>query len=139
MDTVSKNTYTDLKSNKNYPSLSDLPGKIVPTTEAKGPRVVLIYTAFFGSNPWKGLENSQSWTHFKGKPCPVQNCVVSYKTEEFSSSNVVIFHGRDMPHVNTLRKLHNKDLLIKPGSILSSKALPTALMPGNMVDYLTGQ
>ena len=108
MDTVSKNTYTDLKSNKNYSSLSDLPGKIIPTTEATGPRVVLIYTAFFGSNPWKGLENSQSWTHFKGKPCPVQNCVVSYKTEEFSSSNVVIFHGRDMPHVNTLRKLHNK-------------------------------
>ena len=108
LDTVSKNTYTDLKSNNNYPSLSDLQGKIIPTTEATGPRVVLIYTAFFGSNPWKGLENSQSWTHFKGKPCPVQNCVVSYKTEEFSSSNVVIFHGRDMPHVNTLRKLHNK-------------------------------
>lgn len=108
LDTVSKNTYTDLKLNKNYPSLSDLPGKIIPTTEATGPRVVLIYTAFFGSYPWKGLENSQSWTHFKGKPCPVQNCVVSYKTEEFSSSNVVVFHGRDMPNVNTLRKLHNK-------------------------------
>ena len=72
------------------------------------PRVVLIYTRFFGSYPWEGLEDTQKFIQFKGKACHVQNCVVSYKKEDFSSSDAVIFHARDLPSVKELRELHNK-------------------------------
>ena len=72
------------------------------------PRVVLIYTRFFGSYPWEGLEDTQKFIQFKGKACHVQNCVVSYKKEDFSSSDAVIFHARDLPSVNELRELHYK-------------------------------
>ena len=83
-------------------------GKINQTTNDTHPQVVLIYTAFFGSYPWEGLEDTQKFTHFKGKPCHVQNCILSYKKEDFTSSDVVIFHGRDLPTVPTLHRLHNK-------------------------------
>ena len=76
--------------------------------ETRNPRVVLIYTAFFDFYPWKGLEDTQKFNQFQGKPCRVQNCLVSYKKEDFSSSDVVIFHGRNLPNANTLRELHNK-------------------------------
>ena len=79
-----------------------------PNIKPYRPRVVLIYTGFFGSYPWEGLEDNQKFTHFKGKSCTVQNCVVSYKKEDFNSSDVVIFHARNMPSVNSLRELHNK-------------------------------
>ena len=72
------------------------------------PRLVLIYTAFFSLYPWEGLEDTHKFTYFQGKPCRFQNCVLSYKKEEFSSSDVVIFHGRNMPSVNKLRELHSK-------------------------------
>ena len=95
-----------LKSQTNH--VINQVGNIKPVTTDKHPRVVLIYTAFFGDYPWKGLEDTQKFTNFKGKPCRVQNCIVSYKKEDFPSSDVVIFHGRDLPTVTTLHKLHNK-------------------------------
>ena len=72
--------------------------------------VVLIYTAFFGTIPWKGMEDSQKFTQANGKPCLNRNCVLSYNKEEFASSDVVIFHGydRDLPSVTTLRELHSR-------------------------------
>ena len=38
-----------------------------PNIKPYRPRVVLIYTGFFGSYPWEGLEDNQKFTHFKGK------------------------------------------------------------------------
>ena len=96
------------------------------------------YTAFFSLYPWKGLEDTHKFTHFQGKPCRVQICVLSYNKEEFSSSDVVIFHGRNLPSVNKLRQLHSKRLRIKPGCFFFSKAQLTALIPVNMKGCLTG-
>ena len=47
-------------------------GKINQTTNDTHPRVVLIYTPFMGNYPWKGLEDTQNFTQFKGKHCQVQ-------------------------------------------------------------------
>lgn len=71
------------------------------------PRVVLFYTTFFGSFPWGGLEDTRKFIQFQGKPCRVQNCVLSYDKQDFSSSDVVVFHGRNLPSVLTLRELHS--------------------------------
>ena len=95
-----------LKSQTNH--VINEAANIKPVTTDKHPRVVLIYTKRFGAEQWRGLENTQKFTHFKGKPCRVQNCIVSYKKEDYSLSDVVIFHGRDLPTVTTLHKLHNK-------------------------------
>ena len=71
---------------------------------------MLIYTPFFSSIPWKGLEDSQKFTLSNGKPCRVRNCILSYNKEDFKSSDVVIFHGykSDLPDETTLRELHNR-------------------------------
>ena len=77
-----------------------------PPHQSLLPRVVLIYTGFFSSFPWGGLEDSEQFTHFIGKPCRIQNCVLTYKKKDFSSSDVVIFHGRNLPNMKALRELH---------------------------------
>ena len=69
---------------------------------------ILIYTSFFGSFPWEGLETSQKFSQFKGESCTVRNCVVTYDRNQFTDSDVIIFHARDLPDHNALVDLHRK-------------------------------
>ena len=71
-------------------------------------RLVLIYTKFFGRSGWAGQEGTGPFSQFRGKPCLYQNCNLTYQKSDFSSSDVVIFHGRDLPSVSSLRELNAK-------------------------------
>ncbi|XP_031566389.1 glycoprotein 3-alpha-L-fucosyltransferase A-like [Actinia tenebrosa] len=68
-------------------------------------QLVLIYTPLFGRLPWRGLETSYNFTHFRGKTCKVTNCRLTYDKMDLARSDVVIFHGRDMPSVNTMKEI----------------------------------
>ena len=72
----------------------------------KNGKLVLIYTPLFDDLPWKGIRNSFQFTHFRGAPCPVTNCSLTYKHRLFSRSDVVIFHGQDMPPIYELEELN---------------------------------
>ena len=69
---------------------------------------VLIYTPLFHEIPWKGIRNSYEFTHYRGEPCPVTNCSLTYRRRSFSRSDVVIFHGQDMPDSYELEKLNRR-------------------------------
>lgn len=71
-------------------------------------RLVLIYTTFFGGSGWAGQEGTGPFSQFRGKPCLYQNCHLTYQKNDFFSSDVVIFHGRDLPTVSSLRELNAK-------------------------------
>lgn len=74
----------------------------------EGSKIVLIYTPLFGESPWKGLRNTFQFTHFRNKPCAVTNCSLTYRRSLFSRSDVVVFHGQDMPPVFELEELNNR-------------------------------
>ncbi|KXJ07007.1 Alpha-(1,3)-fucosyltransferase C, partial [Exaiptasia diaphana] len=55
--------------------------------------------------PWPGLEYSYNFTHFRGKPCPVRNCLISYNKSRVKDSDAVLFHARDLPSAFELAKI----------------------------------
>lgn len=73
--------------------------------EQQSYKIVLMYTPLFGRLPWPGLETSSNFTHFRGKPCKVRNCRLTYDKNDLVRSDAVIFHGRDMPSVNTMKEI----------------------------------
>lgn len=69
---------------------------------------VLIYTPLFTDKPWQGINNTYGFTHYRGAPCPVTNCLLTYRHRLFPRSDVVIFHGQDMPDTFELEKLNSR-------------------------------
>lgn len=69
---------------------------------------VLIYTPLFAYKPWQGINDTYGFTHYRGSPCPVTNCSLTYRHRLFSSSDVVIFHGQDMPEIFELEELNSR-------------------------------
>lgn len=67
---------------------------------------VLIYTPLFGEVPWQGLRNTFDFTHFRGEPCPITKCLLTYRHRVFSHTDIVVFHGQDMPPVYELDELN---------------------------------
>ena len=72
------------------------------------PKLVLFYTSLFGRLPWPGLDNSRNFTHWAHKPCGVRACQITYDKRRFEESDVVLFHGRDMPRVEKMRQLSKR-------------------------------
>lgn len=69
---------------------------------------VLIYTPLFTDKPWQGINNTYGFTHYRGAPCPVTNCLLTYRHRLFPRSDVVIFHGQEMPDTFELEKLNSR-------------------------------
>lgn len=69
---------------------------------------VLIYTPWFTDKPWRGIKNTYGFTHYRGAPCPVTNCLLTYRHRLFPRSDVVIFHGQDMPDTFELEELNSR-------------------------------
>ena len=69
---------------------------------------VLIYTPLFTDKPWQGISDTYRFTHYRGAPCPVTNCLLTYRHRLFPRSDVVIFHGQDMPDTFELEKLNSR-------------------------------
>lgn len=69
---------------------------------------VLIYTPRFTDKPWRGIKNTYGFTHYRGAPCPVTNCLLTYRHRLFPRSDVVIFHGQNMPDTFELEELNRR-------------------------------
>lgn len=69
---------------------------------------VLIYTPLFTDKPWQGINDTYGFTHYRGAPCPVTNCLLTYRHRLFPLSDVVIFHGQDMPDTFELEELNSR-------------------------------
>ena len=69
---------------------------------------VLIYTPLFTDKPWQGINDAYGFTHYRGAPCPVTNCLLTYRHRLFPRSDVVIFHGQDMPDTFELEELNSR-------------------------------
>ena len=90
--------------NSNSKEVAELP----PSQKDTEPKLILFYTALFGRFPWPNLETSFKFTHWANTPCAVRSCKISYKKSDLAVSDVVIFHGRDMPRVEEMRQASEK-------------------------------
>ena len=70
---------------------------------------ILIYTALFGSIPWGYIPYNYNFTDYDGKFCPVYDCDVTYDKGQLSSSDLVVFYGRDLPSTEHLKSISKTD------------------------------
>eukprot|EP00112_Aurelia_sp_Birch-Aquarium-sp1_P006619 Seg1727.1 transcript_id=Seg1727.1/GoldUCD/mRNA.D3Y31 product="Glycoprotein 3-alpha-L-fucosyltransferase A" protein_id=Seg1727.1/GoldUCD/D3Y31 len=70
-------------------------------------RLILVYTGLFGMREWYHLPAKDA-ANFASR-CKFSNCEVSYDNSRLKDSDAVIFHARDMPDPNFLRKIHRPD------------------------------
>lgn len=68
------------------------------------PKRILLYTLWFGSLTWWGPRNQDGY-HLQ--QCSINNCMVTNDRSHFQNSDAVLFHGRDIPSAEKLRKLRN--------------------------------
>lgn len=66
-------------------------------------KVVLAFTTYFGSKPWRWMKNSYEFNHWQGVKCPYFNCELTFNRRDHPRSDALIFHARDMPFIDTLR------------------------------------
>ena len=66
---------------------------------------ILIYTPLFGSVPWKDVPYDYNFTDSDGSSCAVNQCSITYNKEDLPQSDVVLFHGRDLPSAEHLRNI----------------------------------
>lgn len=74
---------------------------------------ILIYTSHFGEMPWYRVPYDYKFTENNGEACFQNKCSLTYNKKELQSSDVVIFHGSDLPPVNILwilRKASSKNV-----------------------------
>lgn len=60
-------------------------------------KLVLLYTPIWKAMPWPGVSDSYDFVHCYGKLCPISNCRITYNKQALGVSDVVIFHGKDLP------------------------------------------
>ena len=70
---------------------------------------ILIYTALFGSIPLGYIPYNYNFTDYDGKFCPVYDCDVTYDKGQLSSSDLVLFNGRDLPSTEHLKSISKTD------------------------------
>ena len=66
---------------------------------------ILIYTSLFGSLPWGYVPYDYNFTNFDGTLCPVSDCEATYNKSEISSSDLVVFYGRDLPSIEHMKSI----------------------------------
>ena len=82
-----------------------MPPKARPVHTDSRKRLILIGTTLFGSKEWQKLPMKDAANFAKISQCEFHNCEVSYDKGRFNESDAVVFHARDMPDVNYLRKI----------------------------------
>ena len=65
---------------------------------------ILIYTPLFGISPWPYILPNYDFTDGEKKPCKVSDCEVTYDKRQLSSSDLVVFYGRDLPSLQHLQE-----------------------------------
>lgn len=73
----------------------------------KPPKLVLFYNTIWGSRLWPNMETTERFVNWGGRPCPVQNCRLTYNKKMLSKADVVLFHafGDDMLTPRQLKKI----------------------------------
>lgn len=69
-------------------------------------KLILFYTSFFGKKPWIFAWEFSNYTESCG--CNFSGCKITYDQNMYPVSDVVIFHGRNMPCLKTLVELHRQ-------------------------------
>jgi len=65
--------------------------------------LISFYTSFFGTKPWDYFLNHKNYNQTCG--CSLDKCELNYDNSRWKESDIVFFHGRDMPSVNVLNDL----------------------------------
>ena len=72
-------------------------------TSKRNQKKILVYTPLFGSIPWWQAPYDYKFTDDDGRPCPVSECEVTYNKSHLSSSDLVVFHGCDLPSIEHMK------------------------------------
>ena len=102
---IVQNMHTDIQFT-NYAQtegVDKLPIVFANPSEMKE-KLILFYTPFFGDKPWHFVDTD----YFSKCKCDVSKCKVTYNASLIKQSDVVIFHGRDMPNTVTLDQLNKQ-------------------------------
>ena len=76
----------------------------VSTDTTKGPsKALLIYTNLFGDRKWWNGEEAPN--HLKNIGCSHHNCYITYEKSMLKNASAVVFHSRDMPSADELKKI----------------------------------
>ena len=75
------------------------------TTNKRRRKKILVYTPLFGSIPWWQAPYDYKFTDDDGKPCLVSDCDVTYNKSHLSSSDLVLFHGCDLPSIEHMKSI----------------------------------
>ena len=70
---------------------------------------ILIYTPLFGSIPWRQIPYNYNFTDFDGTRCPVYDCIATYDKGQLSSSDLVVFYGRDLPSTDHMKSISKSE------------------------------
>ena len=70
---------------------------------------ILLYTPLFDSIPWGQIPYNYNFTDFDGSLCPVYDCIVTYDKKQLSSSDLVVFYGRDLPSMDEMKTISKNE------------------------------
>ena len=73
----------------------------------KAKKRLLIYTPLFGKIPWPHVPYDYNFTELDQSPCQENRCELTYNTQDIKASDAVLFHARDLPHAQVLRKIRD--------------------------------
>ena len=69
-------------------------------------KTILIYSNLFGSRRWSMASNAdRDPDYFKRIGCKVTNCRISYDNSKVRDAAALVFHARDMPNADLLRRI----------------------------------
>lgn len=71
-----------------------------------GRKVVMMYTPFFGNQNW--LVEKEDFNTIQGTKCPFYQCDFTTDKKQFTRSDAVIFHARDMTGLEELKSLQKR-------------------------------
>ena len=63
---------------------------------------ILVYTSFFGDKPWSMARPLMNYTKTCG--CNFEFCEITYDQSKLNTSDIVLFHGRNMADLNQVSK-----------------------------------
>ena len=72
-------------------------------TSKRDRKKILMYTTLFGRMPWGQVPYDYKFTDDDGRPCLVSDCDVTYNKSHLSSSDLVVFYGRDLPGIEHMK------------------------------------
>lgn len=68
-------------------------------------KLILVYTALFNNREWYHLPEREAKDYAKTRGCRINDCEITYDNNRLKESDAVLFHARDMPSADSLRRL----------------------------------